>query len=158
MTEKRERVYINSENKATFICPVCKKTRNADVSKILSFKTAINIRCKCKCGHSFLTSIERRKFFRKDIVLKGTCFLGMDNLELDVIITDISRSGLKIELKNPRVFQPDDEMLIEFNIDDSERSLISKKIIVRSVSGKKIGAEFKSPEHYDKLGYYLMFH
>ncbi|MBU1172129.1 MAG: PilZ domain-containing protein [Proteobacteria bacterium] len=154
----RERIFINSENIATFICPTCNKTRNADVSKIIGAKTAINIKCKCKCGQHFETTLERRRFYRKGIQFKGTCYLGKDNLKLSVIITDISRSGMKIQLNAPHDFNPGDELLIEFQIDDSEKSLISKKIIIRTISGKKLGAEFKSPEHYDKLGSYLMFH
>lgn len=154
----RERIFINSDNIAVFICPSCKKTRSTNVSKIIGAKTAVNIKCKCKCGTTFERTLERRRFYRKGIQLKGTCFLGKDNLKISVIITDISRSGMKLKLNAPHAFESGDELLIEFNIDDTEKSLISKKIIIRSVSGKNLGVEFKSPEHYDKLGSYLMFY
>lgn len=154
----RERVFINSENTATFICPSCKASRNVDVSKVMGSKKAININCKCKCGNTFKTTLERRRYYRKDINFTGTCYLGVENLKVSVIITDISRSGLKIKLNAPHNFKPGDELLVEFNLDDQEQSLISKKIVVRSVSGNHLGVEFKSPEHYDKLGSYLMFH
>lgn len=154
----RERVFINSQNIATFICPKCKKSRNADVSKLSRLNSAININCKCKCGHTFLTTLERRRFFRKDIELPGMFYLGKDNLKLSVTITDISRSGLKIRLNTSHTFEPGDELLIEFILDDPEKSKISKKIIIRSVKGIDLGVEFKSPEHYDKLGSYLMFY
>jgi hypothetical protein len=154
----RERIYINSENMATIICPVCKKSRNTDVSSLLASKKAININCKCKCGHTFGVTLERRKFYRKEINFNGKCYLGNDDLKINVIITDISRSGLQFKLNAEHTFQIGDELLIEFNIDDAEKSLISKKIIVKSVTGLKVGAEFKSSEHYDKLGSYLMYH
>ncbi|GAB6094132.1 hypothetical protein JCM14469_03840 [Desulfatiferula olefinivorans] len=154
----RERVFINSENIATFICPECKKSRSVNVSKIIGAKSAVNITCKCKCGNVFERTLERRRFYRKGITFKGICYLGKDNLKLSVVITDISRAGMKIRLNAPHAIEPGDEMLIEFRIDDAEQSEISKKIIVRSVSGKNLGVEFKSPEHYDKLGAYLMFH
>lgn len=153
----QERVFINSDNVATFICPKCHKTRNADVSKILSIQSVVKINCKCNCGHKFSTILERRRFFRKGTQLPAVCYLGDKTQRLNVIITDISRSGLKIQMSAEHSFQTGEELRIEFNLDDKDQSLVSKKVIVRSIKGKHLGAEFKSPEHYDKLGSYLMF-
>ena len=153
-----ERVFINSDNIATFICPECEKVRNADVSKILGIDKALKIKCQCKCGKKFEAIIERRKYFRKSINMEGVCYLGKQNLKIAVSVIDISRSGLKLKLNSILNIKPEDELLIEFNLDDPEKTLISKKIIVRSISGVIMGVEFKSPEHYDKLGSYLMFY
>jgi c-di-GMP-binding flagellar brake protein YcgR len=154
----REKVFINSQNIATFICPICKKSRSADVSKLSKADSAININCKCNCGHTFYTTLERRRFFRKDIELSGMFYLGTDYMKLSVTIIDISRSGLKIKLNTSHSFQIGDEILVEFILDDAEKSVVSKKIIVKSINGAILGVEFKSPEHYDKLGSYLMFY
>lgn len=156
-SEKRERVFINSENTATFICPKCQRTRNVNVSKIIGAKKAVKINCRCKCGKEFATILERRRYFRKNIAFNGFCHVGENLLKLPVIVTDISRAGLKIKLQRPHMFTPGEEFLIEFNLDDKDQSLISKKIIIRSVTDKLVGAEFKSPEHYDPLGAYLMY-
>ncbi len=154
----KERVFINSDNIATFICPECEKVRNADVSKILGIDKALKIKCQCKCGNKFEAIIERRKYFRKSISFDGICYIGKAKMKFPVTVVDISRSGLKLELKASHDLKSGDELLIEFNLDDNEKTLISKKIIVRSISGLNVGIEFKSPEHYDKLGSYLMFY
>lgn len=152
----KERVFINSENIATFICPECQKVRHADVSKILGIDKALSIKCQCKCGNKFDAILERRKYFRKDIELDGMVYLGKEN-KLSVVVCDVSRAGLKLKLKTSHKLKPGDELLIEFYLDNAEKTLVSKKIIVRSIKGVNIGVEFKSAEHYDKFGSYLMF-
>lgn len=153
----KERVFINSDNIATFICPVCQKVRHADVSKILGINKALSIKCQCKCGNKFEAILERRKYFRKDIELDGMVFMGGEDQKFSVKISDVSRAGLKLKLKTNHGLSPGDELLIEFYLDNTEKTLISKKIIVRSTSGLNLGVEFKSSEHYDKFGSYLMF-
>lgn len=153
----KERVFINSENIATFICPDCQKVRHADVSKILGINKALSIKCQCKCGNKFDAILERRKYFREDIELNGMVYIGHDGQKISVIINDVSRAGLKLKLKTNHKLHPGDELLIEFSLDNEEETLISKKIIVRSISGLNLGVEFKSSEHYDKFGSYLMF-
>jgi len=45
---------------------------------------------------------------------------------------------------------------IEFRLDDAQRSLVQKKVIVRNVSDNFIGTEFAVTEAIDKaLGFYL---
>lgn len=148
-----------TEGLATFVCPRCDKSRTSDVSKITGTKAQIKINCKCKCGYEFKAILERRKFFRKNIEFEGFCKIENDINPVAVTILDISRSGCKIELKNETTnLMINDKLLIEFNLDDSRHSLISKTAVVRSSVGKMIGAEFESIGEYDKIGQYLMFH
>lgn len=154
MTEK---IYVNLDNIATILCPICKNIRIVDVSKVISNKNIINIRCKCKCGNVFNSVLERRKNYRKNIKFNGNCYLNNENLKIPVQITDISRSGIKFEHNTKNVFCIGEELHIDFFLDDPDHSLIVKVVIIRSISNSKIGAEFKSPEHYDKLGSYLLY-
>ncbi len=153
----KERVFINSDNIATFICPECQKVRHANVAKIIGINKALRIKCQCKCGNKFEAILERRKFFRENIELNGMVFTGSEDHKFSVIVTDVSRAGLKLKLKANHNLAFGDELLIKFNLDNTEKTLISKKIIVRSISGLNLGVEFKSSEHYDKFGSYLMF-
>ncbi len=151
------RIFITS-GLATFSCPKCDKGRTADVSKILTKKAIIKINCKCKCGYTFKAVLERRKFFRKNIELKGTCQSKSDMRPIVVSVVDLSRSGCKIKLDNENnTFLENDKIIIKFNLDDTSNSLITKSAIVRSSDGAVIGAEFESMNEYDKIGQYLMF-
>jgi hypothetical protein len=144
---------------AAIVCSECEKVRVIDVTKIISNKNLINLRCKCKCGNVFHTVIERRRFYRKNIKFHGNCYPKKEESRIPVLITDISRSGMKFEHKSLYKFSIDDELHIDFFLDDPEKSLINKVVIIRSIAknGSVIGAEFKSPEHYDKLGGYLLY-
>lgn len=154
MTEK---IYVNDDNFATIICAICKNIRVVDVSKIILNKNIINIRCKCKCGNVFNSVLERRRNYRKDIKFSGNCFLNNEDLKIPVQITDISKSGIKFEHNSQYSFSVGEELHIDFFLDDPDRSLVVKVVIIRSVFNNKIGAEFKSSEHYDKLGSYLLY-
>ena len=153
----KHKFYVNEDNVATIVCPDCNNIRIVDVTKIISNKCQINVRCKCKCGNVFNAVIERRRFYRKSIRFNGNCYLNKGLDKTPIIVTDISRSGIKFEHSNLNKFTVGDEILVEFYLDDAEKSLINKAIIIRSSTGNKVGAEFKSSEHYDKLGSYLLF-
>ena len=147
-----------SGSKATFICPKCEISRTADVSKLLKFEIQIKINCKCKCGHQFKAIVERRKFFRKHIDFTGIFYCVNDLKKTLMVVTDISRSGCKLKV-NPsnNNFNIGDKVFIEFNLDDSYKSLIRKEASIRTNNGKYLGLEFDSIDQYDMLGRYLMF-
>lgn len=153
----KQKFYVNEENVATVVCPECNNIRIVNVAKIVSSKKQINVKCKCKCGNVFKAVIERRRFYRKNIRFSGNCYLNKGLDKTPIIITDISRSGVKFEHSNLQKFNVGDEILVEFYLDDAEKSLINKVIVIRSIAEDKVGAEFKSSEHYDKLGSYLLF-
>ncbi len=151
------KIFVTSGS-ATFSCPKCDKARTADVSRIISKKSVIKINCKCKCGYTFKAILERRKFFRKNIKLKGTCQSEKDMSPVFVTIVDLSRSGCKIQLNNEsNTFLENDKIFIEFNLDDTSHSHITKSAVIRSNRDGMIGAEFESIDEYDKIGHYLMF-
>ena len=68
------KVFINSENMATFACPSCKKTKTIDASKYKNTEKAVKVKCKCKCGHAYVAIFERRMFFRKETNLSVLIF------------------------------------------------------------------------------------
>ena len=151
------RIYVTS-NFATFVCPKCDKGRTADVSKVLGAKAEVKIKCKCKCGYTFKAVLERRKFFRKSIELDGI-FKSQEELQqVSIKIVDISRSGCKIKLnKESNNFSVGERISIEFNLDDSTKSMVRKEAVIRSNTGSMLGVEFDSIDEFDKLGHYLMF-
>jgi len=72
-------------------------------------------------------------------------------------IVDISTTGLKFKLTVPREFPIGTELRVEFNLDDRNRTLMEKRVIVRNVSGLSVGVSFHPNELADPaLGFYLM--
>lgn len=154
MTEK---IFIGSNDTAVFTCPECKKTKTANVSSYKNMQTAVRVKCKCPCGHTYTALLERRKHIRKDLHLNGK-FVNKNGGERGKMeVLDLSRSGLRMKLNVDAHIKVGDILEVRFALDDKENSEVIKEVIVRSVSGHSLGTEFLSLEHYDKLGAYLLF-
>lgn len=153
-----DKVFITDDNTATFSCPKCKRHKTTDVTKYKNIEKAVRVKIKCPCGHAYDVILERRKYIRKNLNLPGK-FIHLKNDEAGgMTVTDISRNGLRLKLKFPYTFEPGDKLILDFTLDDKQKSFVAnKEVIVRSVKGLSVGAEFSLTEHYDSLGPYLLY-
>ncbi len=72
-------------------------------------------------------------------------------------IYDLSRNGLRFKMIDTVVVNIGDELLVKFNLDDSKRMLIHKKVVVKNASNNFLGCEFTELALYEKaLGFYLL--
>ena len=156
MTEK---VYITSKKMATFICPICQKSKTVDVSKYASLDKIVKVKVTCPCGYAYTSILEKRKKYRKETNLPGSFVHFVDGRQVGgglMNVKDLSTSGLKIHTNVQHSCTVGDVVLVEFSLDDVHRTLIKKKVIVRNVIGQNIGTEFAPTEAIDKaLGFYL---
>jgi len=156
MTEK---VFINQDNTATFVCPSCQRAKAANVEKYKNLDKAIWVTSRCSCGHVWKVILERRKSHRRTTKIEGVYFHRMSNQKLQkgkMTVEDVSRSGLRIRLENNQMSAIGDKLMVEFNLDDRANSLIKKEVVIRNMSGCHIGAEFCSKDDYDRaIGFYL---
>ena len=164
-----EKVFVNDNNIAVFICPECKKSRNVDVSKHKNLDKASKIKCSCPCGHSYNAILEKRKHYRKitdfpGIYVNIVSSIGVDFLE-EVVrgtlrVTDISRTGLQLTLNIQQDFSVNDKILLEFRLDDKQKTSIKKEVVIKNINGLHVGAEFctiESSNPSDKaIGFYLL--
>jgi hypothetical protein len=150
----KQTVFVNSENKAIFTCPKCTKAKTVNIANLVNEKKEIKV--KCTCGHVYPVVLERRKFYRKKTNLPGIFILEQNKKEYSMIVTNLSRYGLEFNSSESEKLKVGDRVGVEFRLDDKTRSLIKKKIIIRKIEEKTIGAEFCFPDEYDKaLGFYL---
>jgi len=84
-------------------------------------------------------------------------FSSEDGRKFVMMVKDLSRSGSRIKINTSFPFSIDDIVHVEFNLDDKDRSFISKTAVIRSINGPFLGLEFTEIEKYDKIGQYLMF-
>lgn len=151
------KIFLNDDGGASFVCPQCGRSSKRDVSKYLNIDSPLKLKCRCKCGHSYGVQLERRKYVRKKTKLSGK-FLTKDNSKKGLMkIVDMSQSGLKMFLNVEPDFFAGDELVLEFKLDNRERDLVTREVIVRSIKGKEVGVEFMNDEHYDRLGKYIAF-
>jgi hypothetical protein len=157
-----EKVFIHDDDTATFVCPSCQKKRTIDASPYKFMDRSIMIKRKCSCGYVHVVLLERRRFIRKSVELPGSYIVENGCMKMPMTVKDLSRSGLKIELKEIEEVDAGDTLYIEFRLDDPHRTLIKKTVVVRTIMGLTLGVEFtpNDPANpYEKLydtaiGYY----
>ncbi len=156
MTEK---VYISSQQMTTFVCPKCSRSKTVNVSKFARLDKLIKVNVKCPCGHAHTSLLEKRKQYRKETHLSGTYVHILDDQPANrglVTVKDISASGMKLKLNVELICDVGDHLDVEFHLDNRNRTLIKKRVIVRNLIGPYIGVEFGPTEAVDKaLGFYL---
>ncbi len=133
------KVLMNEKNMATFICPKCNKVKAANVSKYKDIETAVKIKCSCPCGHSYSVILERRKHNRKQLNLIGNYVSLKDNNRGTMIVVDLSRTGLGIELSVEQKLDIGEKLFLEFRLDDKQNSKIEREVDVRSIKGTLVG-------------------
>jgi hypothetical protein len=157
-----EKVFVTAENTATFSCPECERSRTVDVARYKEIEKAVRIKVKCPCGHDYLVALERRRQFRKPVHFKGTCERigdGRTAAKAEMVVVDISRTGLKLRLLDGGPLRVGDRAVVEFRMDDPKRSFVRMEVLVRKVDGREVGVEFTSQGLSDPnvkaIGFYL---
>jgi hypothetical protein len=156
--KKEHRVFLNDRGEGTFICPACDKGVIRDLSQFSQAQTAVRLKCKCSCGNVYRVLLERRRHFRKPANLVGIfSFQGSQGTPIKglIKIRDISQSGIQFSVNSMPEFEVGDQLTIEFTLDDEERSQIREAGIVRRIQSNIVGVDFKTTDHYGKLGQYL---
>lgn len=160
MTSK---IFLTADKMATFVCPECGRAKTADVSDYKHLDKAIRLRIQCACGKFYSAILERREQFRKETNLPGKYTLKLSGGKLEegaLTVADISRTGVRIEFKEVPNLEVGTKFEVEFRLDDKQKILITKDVIVKNISGPFIGVEFCSVNPSDPkdkaIGFYLL--
>ncbi len=159
MTQK---VFLNDENKATFVCPECNLSTTKEASQYRQIDREVRFKIKCTCGHSYSVLLERRKHFRKETNLLGKYThhpSSGPNKKGSLRVKNISRLGLKLVINAMPGLAIGSKLSVEFSLDDKQKTIIKKDIVIRMISDSIVGGEFCSFDTSDSsdkaLGFYL---
>jgi len=171
-------IYVDEDNRANIVCPGCGKSRLVDASKYMHMDGPVKIKYRFKCSycaqkqkklqssdhaeeitHTRIVTLERRKFYRKKVNLPGT-FTDQRGKKSEMVISDLSRTGLKFKLHYPWPLKPEERITVEFHLDNTSKILIIKDSQVRKIDDLLISVEFLSINSYSEadkaIGFYLM--
>ena len=136
-----------------------KKSKTVDASRFKSDSRTVRVRVRCPCGYRYSAILEKRRGYRKEVSLPGSYVHFIDGRKVGrgtLIVKDLSTGGVKLRITDPGNISPGDVLSIEFRLDDVHRSMLRKKVLVRTIEETNIGAEFAMSEATDKaLGFYL---
>lgn len=149
---------VNLNDTAAIVCPECNTSRMITVAQFKSNKHTLKLRCAC--GHSFTVQLNFRRYFRKPVDLTGTCApVNQPRYTTPIKIKNISLFGIGFELAGAMAVKKDDELLLDFKLDDKRETPLRKKALVMQVKDRYVGCSFLMlPGELDKdLGFYLRF-
>jgi hypothetical protein len=156
-----EKLFITSENTVVFRCPHCQRSKTVDVATLGEFSRPLRFRLKCPCGQVTTSVIDKRRRFRKETSFPGTYVHFVDGQPRgkgSLTVKDLSVNGIKLMIASGETFNRGDVLKVAFKLDDAKRSLVEKKVVIRSISPPFFGTEFAPTETLDKaLGFYLRF-
>jgi hypothetical protein len=87
------KVYVDENNRALIICPKCGFEKNVSATNIRAKANIANI--EYKCGETFQTALEYRKYYREEVRLSGEYFVQKKGERGEVIIRELSFTGIR---------------------------------------------------------------
>jgi len=149
-----KKIYVDHTNIATIICPKCGLEKNIDVANFKN--THKKLKAKCRCGEIFRFTLEYRKHYRKKVRLPGEYFVQGKDERGEIIIEDISASGIRFASLKPHYISRNDTVELKFTLDNQKRTQIQGLVKIAWIIDRNIGAEFINPKSLEKdLGFYL---
>jgi hypothetical protein len=150
-----KKVYVGYTNQVTIICPKCGLDINTNVFKFKD--THKRLKAKCKCGEVFRFTLDFRKYYRKNVQLTGEYFVrGKDEKE-EILIEDISKTGINFTTLKPHNFSKDDLVELKFTLDTQMRMAVRTRVKILWINDRAVGAQFNDPQLLEKdLGFYMI--
>jgi len=149
-------IHVRADNSATLTCPSCGLVKHFSAAPYYSTRHTMTVRCSCKTSFTILLNFRRN--FRKPTNLPGTYqIISPGSVGGGIMkVTNLSRGGAEFTVSGVHNLAKDQEILIEFQLNDKKQSVLRKQAVVRSVRQNVIGCEFEFFGEMDKaLGFFL---
>jgi len=149
-----KKFYVDENNQVNIICHKCGFEKIIDANKFRNTKNKVNGKCKCIEGFEF--TLEYRKHYRKGVMLPGEYVSRNNGDKGEVIIRELSLTGIQFENLKSNQISKDDTLEVTFKLDNPLRKEICKIVKVIWVRDRIVGAQFSERKLYEKtLGFYL---
>ena len=149
-----KKIFADDTNQATIICPKCLIEKNIDVTNFKN--THKRLKAKCRCGEVFRLTLEFRKHHRKKVRLHGEYVVQGKDEKGEIIIEDISASGIRFASLEPHYISRNDTVELNFTLDNPKRTKIHKRVKIIWIIDRNVGAQYIDSKSLEKdLEYYL---
>jgi len=160
---ERQPVFSRDDGLVLVTCSRCGSRESLPIAQLDKLGNAIGVTCPCR--NQFVAVLEKRRSVRKQVQLEGYFSVSGDlNPTADegsiwgpMMVIDISKFGLRFSSEKAHLIHPGDQLMVRFNLDNTNQALIHKPVKVISVSGFEVGCQFQGEDSYDiTLGFYFM--
>ena len=135
-----ERFYVGYTNQVKIICPKCGLETKTNVFKFKD--THKRLKAKCKCGEVFRFELEFRRYYRKKVGLAGEYFAQEKNEKGEILIEDISMTGIRFSTLKPHNISRNDTVELKFTLDNPMRTEIHTLVKIIWIVDRNFGAQY----------------
>lgn len=156
MVNAIKKIFVNTNGTVVFVCQKCGAVKRERAQAYHDARGPVTI--ECPCGNTYDVSIEFRKHYRKETKLDGAYAAASNPGKWErILVKNVSLEGCGFESFLPNLLDPDEEISVEFELDDARQSVIRKRAVVCSVYKKYVGCKFIEPDGFidPDLGFYL---
>ncbi len=154
MTEIK--LHVRNNNTATLVCPNCGTIKHIAAERFRHIRHTVTVRCRCQKILTILFDFRRN--YRKQTNLTGMYEIATQGgIGGGLIhIHNISRGGLGFTISGLHRIEKGQELLLEFQLNDKMKTVLKKRVIVKSVQQNTIGCQFTDNAEMEKaLGFFL---
>ena len=149
-----EKIFVDHTNQVKIICPKCGLAKNKNVFKFKD--THKGLKAKCKCGEVFRFTLDFRKYFRKIVRLSGEYFVQEKDEKGEILIEDISMTGINFATLKPHNLYKNDTVEVKFTLDNPMKTQVQKLVKIMWTIDHTVGAQFNDSKSIEKdLSFYL---
>jgi hypothetical protein len=132
--------YVDENNQAIIICHKCGINKNIDVTKFTD--THKRLKAKCKCSEVFRLVLDFRRHYRKNVRLAGEYFVQEKDERGEILIEDISMTGINFATLKPHNFSKDDLVELKFTFGNPMITRVQELVKITRIAGRNIGAQY----------------
>lgn len=139
---KIQKSFVKTNDTASIRCPECSLVKNIAVGKYRNGRHTLKTRCSC--DHIFLVALDFRRHYRKSTNIIGMYALigASTNGSGQMQVRNISRSGVGFTISGQHSISIGQKALLNFKLNDTKRTELTKKVEIKSIRDNAIGCEF----------------
>lgn len=148
------RIHPTTEGQFCILCPNC---AHLLIKNLMEFQGEYKLwNFECECGNNFKYSVEGRSHYRKQTRLPGEYFSKNNRNSGDILIKNLSMTGLRFSTLRDYDIQVGDRLKVCFRLDDKEENIVKKEVRVMNIEGNDVGCELIHKTDIGRaLGFYL---
>ena len=145
--------YVDENNQARIVCQKCGINKNLDVTKFKD--THKRLKAKCRCGEVFRLTLDFRRHYRKNVRLAGEYFVREKNEKGEILIKDISMTGINFETLKPHNFSKDDTVELKFTLDNPMKTKVLESAKIKRIINRNVGAQYINKSRMQRIWFFV---
>ena len=145
--------YVDENNQARIVCHKCGINKNLDVTKFKD--THKRLKAKCRCGEVFRLTLDFRRHYRKNVRLAGEYFVQEKDEKGEILIEDISMTGINFATLKPHNFSEDDTVELKFTLNNPMRTRVQESVKIIRIIDRNVGAQYINQSRMQRIWFFV---